>query len=401
MITLLPAEYWHYSISDCIRNLVTVCSSSNKSINLALPGIGNCIPVRSGRAAIIAAIKALGLPLNSRIGVPLYTCSVVFKAIKEAGCTPLFIDMDPTTYCLSIEDLHLKRSQCDAIIAVHMFGNLCDMHRIQEIVHNTPIIEDCAQSLGSSINGELAGTIGTIGIFSFRSGKYLSVGEGGALNSRNTDIMNRLSSLISTMPSPNRIDECKHIVKTYLRSKFRRKPLYGVIGFPLWTMYNKKVNYSAKSPIELSQIYNADLAITIDRLKLLDRAIHAQHVHADYYSSALKLKPEMLCVEKPGTFYNRYLYPILFDSTQQRDYMAAYLHKRHIGTIKPYNDVVEVATEHYGYRSDCPVTERISKRLLVIPSYANLTKKDTERIVRVVNEGWKKGLERRGLGCRR
>jgi dTDP-4-amino-4,6-dideoxygalactose transaminase len=100
----------------------------------------------------------------------------------------------------------------------------------------------------------------------------------------------------------------------------------------------------------------------------------------------------MLCSEKPGTFYNRYLYPLLFHSMQQRDNMATYLYKRQIGTIKPYSDIVEVAAEHYGYAGGCPVTEQISKRLLVVPSYASLKKRDVRRVARWVNEGRKEGI---------
>jgi dTDP-4-amino-4,6-dideoxygalactose transaminase len=86
--------------------------------------------------------------------------------------------VEPETYCLSAGDLSAKRSQIDAVIAVHMFGNLCDMPSLQEAAEGKPIIEDCAQSLGSKLDGRPAGSFGTIAAFSFRSGKYLSAGEG-------------------------------------------------------------------------------------------------------------------------------------------------------------------------------------------------------------------------------
>ena len=82
-----------------------------------------------------------------------------------------FIDVDPTTFCMSASDLYAKRSQVDAVIAVHLFGNLCNMASLQEVAQGKPIIEDCAQALGSNIQGRIAGSFGAIAFFSFRSGQ--------------------------------------------------------------------------------------------------------------------------------------------------------------------------------------------------------------------------------------
>jgi perosamine synthetase len=388
MLGLLPTENWDYKVSDIFLGMTAALSTSRSIEMLGIPGFGNCVPARSARAAIVAAIRALDLSPGARIGVPLYCCPVVFKAIKAAGCTALFIDVEYSTYCMSAEDLIAKRSQLDAVIAVHMFGNLCDMPRLTEVAQDIPIIEDCAQSLGSKMNGRVAGSFGTIAAFSFRSGKYLSVGEGGALFSSDSEILSRLSQLISEMTVPGRAEEWVHVAKTYIRSMLRSKPLYGVVGYPLWYIYNKTVDYAAKTPIVLSQIYRSDLAIAINRLALLDSAINRQRANADFYSRALKLDSTMLCSEKPGTFYNRYLYPITFPTTEYRDLIAAYLLSRKIDTAKPYKDIAAVAATHYGYTGDCPVAEQIAKRVLVIPSYYTLTKKDVQYIAQCLNEGW-------------
>jgi perosamine synthetase len=388
MLGLLPTENWEYKFSDIIRGLAAGLRPREINEMLFIPGLGSCIPARSARAGLSAAIKALNLPAGARIGVPLYCCPVVFKAIKVAGCTPCFIDINHTTFCMSAEDLFTKRSQVDAIIAVHMFGNMCDMPRLQEAAQGKPIIEDCAQSLGSKLDGRMAGSFGTIAAFSFRSGKYLSVGEGGALFSNHADIRSRLSQLTAEMPTPGRAEESVHVAVTYIRSMLRSKPLYGVVGYPLWAIYNKKVDYSAKSPIVMSQIYRADLAITKKRLAFLDPAIEAQRANADFYSSTLNLDLSMLCSEKPGTFYNRYLYPITFPSSEHRELMAAYLHNHQIGTMQPYKDIAEVAATHYGYSDDCPVAEQVAKRVLIIPSYYSLKKGEVQRIANCLNAGW-------------
>jgi dTDP-4-amino-4,6-dideoxygalactose transaminase len=388
MIGLIPVEHWEHRVSDLLRGFAAAMGPKQGHETPYISGIGKLIPVRSGRAALIAALRALDLPAGARIGVPLYCCSVVFKAIVAAGHTARFIDIDPTTHCMSAADLFAKRAQVDAVVAVHMFGNLCNMPGLQEAAPDKPIIEDCAQSLGSKLDGRLAGSFGTISFFSFRSGKYLSAGEGGALFSNVAEIRSRLSQLIGEMPAPSRAEECVHVAKTYIRSMLRNKPLYGIVGYPLWEIYNKKVDYSAKSPIVLSQVYRADLATTINRLALLEPAIEAQRANADFYSRTLKLDVGMLCAEKPGAFYNRYQYPIVFPSSEQRDFIAAYLYRRQIDTSKPYKDIADVGASYYGYTGDCPVAEQTAKRILVIPSHYRLKKETVQRIAQCLNAGW-------------
>jgi len=388
MLNLLPVDLWEYKLRDVFQGLAAELHPNKSDRLLHIPGIGDCIPTRSGRAGIIASIKTLNLPPKAQIGVPLYCCPVVFKAIKAANCLPRFIDIDYSTYCMSAEDLFKKRSGIDAVIPVHMFGNMCDMPSLQEAVQEIPIIEDCAQSLGSTLNGRMAGSFGTIAVFSFRSGKYLSVGEGGALFSDQTYIQSRLSELIAAMPAPSTIDECTHVAVTYIRSMLRSKPLFGLAGYPLWKFYNKKVDYSAKSPVFLTQIYRSDLAITGQRLKLLNYAIERQRTTADFYLRTLNLDSDMLCSEKQGAFFNRLQFPILFHSSEQRDFISDYLHKLQVDTSKPYKDIAEIAATHYGYTGDCPVSEQIAKRVLVIPCNHNLKEGEVERIAKCVNEGW-------------
>lgn len=159
-------------------------------------------------------------------------------------------------------------------------------------------------------------------------------------------------------------------------------------GDLLWSIYNKKVDYSAKSPLVLSQIYRSDLAITIHRLAFLESAIEARRANADFYSDTLNVDSNMLCSEKPGTFYNRFQYPITFPSPEKRDLVAAYLRSYQIDTAKPYKDIAEVAAAYYGYAGDCPAAEQIAKRVLVIPCNYSLKKEDVQRIARWLNAGW-------------
>ncbi len=388
MISLIPGEHWEYRCSDLWTGFAAAGKPRKHPDDLYIPGIGKCIPARSGRSALITAIRALDLRPGAGIGVPLYCCPVVFKAIDVAGCKNVFIDIDNSTYCMAASDLSAKNDRIDAAVSVHMFGNMCAMPDLRQAVMEKPIIEDCAQALGSKLNEHAAGTFGDISFFSFRSGKYLSAGEGGALFSNREENLAVISRIVSALPEPGNGEELNHVAKTYVRSKLRSRPLYGLVGHRLWAAYNKVAADSDKSPVALTQIFKSDQAIALKRIDRFDSMIEAQRANAAYYVRNLTLAPEMLCYEKSGAFYNRYLFPIAFPSSRERDLIEAFLMKRSIAAIKPYHDIAELAAAYYGYRGDCPAAEQAAKRLLAIPSYYSLTDKEKQHIVEQMNAGW-------------
>ena len=273
MIGLVPAEHWEYSLIDALRSLPAALTSRPQNLSITINGVGNCIPAQSGRVGIVLALRALNLKPGAQIGIPLYTCPVVLKAITTAGFAPCFIDIDPASYCMSVDDFAAKSSTCEALIALHMFGNLCDMPGLLSAAGKKPIIEDCAQSIGSKLGGSMAGSLGTISVFSFRSGKYLSVGEGGALFARDADIRARLVKSTLSLPDPKGLDELKHVAKTFMRTALRRKLLWGALGYHIWGRYNKTVKYSEKSPLVLQQSYRTDYALATRRLDHLTRQL--------------------------------------------------------------------------------------------------------------------------------
>src|SRR3954462_3263262 len=147
MLNLIPAELWDYPLSAFAFGLRTAVSEAHDQTPLMLPDIGECIPARSARTALVHALRALELPEGSRVGVPLYCCAVVLKAIVAAACVPRFLDVDASSFCLSVDDVRRKRGDLAAVIAVHMFGNVCDVPALRKVIESIPIIEDCALSL--------------------------------------------------------------------------------------------------------------------------------------------------------------------------------------------------------------------------------------------------------------
>ena len=103
----------------------------------------------------------------------------------------------------------------------------------------------------------------------FRSGKYLSVGEGAALYSGSLELRGRFADLIRALPVPTRIGEFKHVGVTYLRSKLRSRPWWGLVGSRIWALYNRKTEFTDKSPITVARMFSSDLATLRRRLPKL------------------------------------------------------------------------------------------------------------------------------------
>jgi len=102
--------------------------------------------------------------------------------ITYLGASPVFADVLPDSWCLDPDKVEAAiTSRTKAIIAVHLYGNLCDMERLLAIGsrHGIPIIEDAAEAIGSSWHGKAAGSLGTFGTFSFHGTKTVTTGEGG------------------------------------------------------------------------------------------------------------------------------------------------------------------------------------------------------------------------------
>lgn len=389
MFTFLPNEHWDYDALDAIRELRTAFFSPRANEHgIHIPGLGLCRAVRSGRAAIVVALKALGLSPGASVGVPLYCCPVVFKAIKAAGCVPRFIDVEPETYCLSVADLAAKKAEVEAVLLVHMFGNLCDMPALREAAPGKPFIEDCAQALGSELNTHMAGSFSEIAVFSFRSGKYLSVGEGAALYCGDNDLDRRISEIIAALAIPGRIEECMHVGATYFRSSLRSRPLWGLLGTRLWEAYSATVSYASQSPLMLAQIYETDRHLAQRRLSQLRVWIDKQRSNAHYYEQHLSVDTKMLCRETPGAFFNRLQYPLLFPTSRHCDEMAQHLRNNQISTGRPYRDIAAIAAKYYGYRGDCPQAEQIAKTVLVIPCNHAIKTGDVARITSCINDAW-------------
>lgn len=385
---LIPRDYWEHEWSDLLAALAADFWCEGDDTEIELPGVGRCIPAQSGRAALVAALRALNLPREARIGVPLFCCPVVFQAIRSAGCRPAFVDVAPADCCLCPQDLSVKIGHLDAVLAVHMFGNLCDLPAIRRVAGPRPVIEDCAQALGSRLGTQAAGTLGTVAFFSFRAGKYVSAGWGGALFAEEASLRSRLREIIASEPRPSRLAATRHTLIQFCKSVLRGRPAYGWVGHRLWAAAGKGESARDSAEIRPSPIFPGDLAVARRRLSVLEATIQAQRSHAEQLERELLVDRTLLCPERAGTVSNRYLFPLKLASVEERDHLAANLLARGVDTMCYLDEVVRVARDHYGYAGDCPVSECLSRTVLVLPAYHALRPADLRRIVAATNQVW-------------
>ena len=142
------------------------------------------ITVTNGTAAIDVAIEALGIKTGDEVIMPTFTIISCVLQIVRSGATPVFIDCDPVTWNMNVTDLEeLITPRTKAIMVVHIYGLPVEMAPVLRIArkYDLKVIEDAAQMIGQTYNGEPCGSFGDISTFSFYPNKHITTGEGGMI----------------------------------------------------------------------------------------------------------------------------------------------------------------------------------------------------------------------------
>jgi dTDP-3-amino-3,4,6-trideoxy-alpha-D-glucose transaminase len=151
-------------------------------------GAKHAIGVANGTEAITIALRALGVGPGDEVVVPSFTFYASAEAVVNAGAAPVFCDIDPDTFCVTAETVERAITPATkAIIAVHLFGNVAPVPDLERF--GLPIVEDAAQAAGASLNGTMAGALGSAATFSFFPSKNLfCLGDGGAITTNDDEI---------------------------------------------------------------------------------------------------------------------------------------------------------------------------------------------------------------------
>lgn len=193
-------------------------------------GSGYAAALSSGTAAIHLAIKLLGIKQDDVVFVSSLTFSATCNPICYEKAKPVFIDSEPDTWNMSPKALRKafeKYPNPKAVILVHLYGTPAKIDEIMEICaeHHVPLIEDAAESLGSTYKGQMTGTFGRIGIYSFNGNKIITTSGGGMMVSKEEALTKEATSLATQAR-----DAARHYQHSKIGYNYRMSNVVAGIG---------------------------------------------------------------------------------------------------------------------------------------------------------------------------
>ncbi len=314
-------------------------------------GVPHAIGVNSGTDALMMSLKALGIGQGDEVIVPTFTFVAVADIVVRMGARPVFVDVDPLTYNMAIDSVtQAITPKTKAIIAVHMFGQACDLAQLMQLAnaHGIFLIEDVSQAMGGQIGKKYLGTMGVTGCFSFYPTKNLGcAGDGGMVVTHNDEVADR--------------------IRRYRDHGKDSSGLFQDIGF------NSR----------LDAIQAVILKIKLEELEeyIADRVENAR-----FYCEMLG-ETDLLLPE----FYDRgeHTYNIFTIQCDHRDELKAFLAERGIGTAIYYDRPLHLqpCMSYLNYKEgDFPVAELLAQRVLCLPVYPGMKKKDLEEVALNIHE---------------
>jgi perosamine synthetase len=321
-------------------------------------GVGHGVAVSNGTTALQVAMKALKLEPGSEVIMPSYTIISCAIAVLEADCVPVLVDCDPETWCMDPDLVERAlTSRTRAIMPVHMFGHPVDMRRIMEIAvkHDLRVIEDAAEAHGAEIEGRRVGSFGDMSCFSFYANKIITTGEGGMVVTANDVYADRLRSLRNLCFKPER-----RFYHTEIGHNYRLTNMQAAVG----VAQVDRVDDHIRRKRQMAKAYHEQLS-DLQQLELPVERDWAKNV---YWMYCLILADD-----------------VPFDAVE----FARRLHAKGIGTRPLFLGMHEqpVLLER-GLFADqrFPVTERLARRGLYLPSGLTLEQGQIDRVSAAVRD---------------
>lgn len=312
-------------------------------------GAKHCVGLANGLDALWIAFRVLGIGAGDEVIVQGNTYIASVMGITMNGATPIFVEPD-AFYNIDVEKIEEKiTSKTKAILVVHLYGQASRMDKVVELCrkYNLRLVEDCAQSHGACFNGQMTGTFGDVGCFSFYPSKNLGAfGDAGAV------VVN---------------DEA-------LANKFRVFRNYGSEK----RYYNQVVGTNSR----LDELQASMLRV---RLRHLNELTQERINIAEQYSSRIsnpKIRRPAIA-EGATSVWHQYVV-----RCQERERLIAYLNEKEIGTIIHYPIPPHLA-EAYQYLGHSegflPITEAYANSVLSLPMYNGMTEEELNYVIDALN----------------
>ena len=302
-------------------------------------GAKHCVPCANGTDALYLAIKSLDLKSGARVAVPAVSYAATAMAVLNAGCVPVFIDVDAKTGLMDINLLE-KEEGLDCVVPVHLYGQCCDVVRILKL--GIPVVEDCAQAVGAKIGGQHVGTFGNVGCFSFYPGKNLGAfGDAGACITNDPELAVSIKQHASLGATPsNRYDHRIDGINS------RMDCIQGMI---------------------LSE-----------KLKHLDKWTEERVKHADRMEHCMSLP------NRSGVGTD--VYHVLYTLIDNRDFFINFMKKNGIETNIHYPIALPNLKCFEKYRRRCPVAEKFCSMCVSLPLFPGMTDSEVDYMIELYNE---------------
>ncbi len=315
-------------------------------------GTPNVTLFTNGHLALENVIKAF--ELKGEIITTPFTFASTTHAIVRCGCTPVFCDINPVDYTMDADKIEaLITEKTSAIIPVHVYGNLCNVEKIEEIAkrHGLKVIYDAAHAFGVTKNGVSAANFGDAAMFSFHATKVFHTIEGGAICYRNEELSERLNDL-------------------------KNFGIHGPEEVP-FVGGNAKMNEFCA-------------AMGVCNLRHLDGEIEKRRICFEHYMSRLNgVEGIQLNPVQDGVKSNYAYFPVVFEGYKYtRDEVYSRLAEQNIIARKyfyPLTNDFDCYAGKPGFDSaKTPVAKHIADRVLTLPLYADLAIEDIDRICDII-----------------
>ncbi|MHA7733426.1 DegT/DnrJ/EryC1/StrS family aminotransferase [Nitrosopumilus sp. S6] len=304
------------------------------------------VSVNSGTAALQAALYALDIKKGDEVIVPSFTFVASANAIASTGAKPVFADILKENFTIDPESITKKITRkTKAIMPVHLYGHISSLDRIREISkkHNLSVIEDAAQSLGSSFKGKQTGTFFELGCYSLYPGKVITSGEGGVIVTNNKKLYEKLQ-----------------MIRNHGMIKGYDSKIFGL-------------------NLRLPEI---NAAIAKIQIKKLPKFIQSRRRNAKLLSDLLSDTKIQIPFERKNEKFNWSLYTI---TTKNRDSILKKLNSKGIGAAAYYPTPVH-KIPIYKIKSKLTNTDWASKHVLSLPVHPNVSAKNIEYIAKTVRD---------------
>lgn len=314
-------------------------------------GTAHCVGVASGLDALWMSFRLLGIGAGDEVIVCSNAYIACVMGITINGAAPVFVEPDAYEN-LDAEKIEEKiTDRTRAILAVHLYGQTCDMTRILEIAekHRLKVVEDCAQSHGNHWKGRKAGSFGDIACFSFYPSKGCGAfGDGGAITTNSEELA----------------EQCRT-----LRN------------------YGSRVRYQNEVVGTNSRLDELQAGLLRVKLRHLDELNRERCRLAERYTAGIRNPLIRLPLVRPGADCSWHQY-VVHVGDGKRDALAAYLEAHDVGTIihYPIPPHLSKAYQYLGYRTgDFPIAERFAGEVLSLPLYNGMTEEESDYVIGLID----------------